>query len=163
MNVIEDTSVAGFKIIIHNPEYHTIDGEKVLKIKHNRILKAIFVALIDKPGSFTGNELKFVREYLDLTQTEFVDHFVLSGTHARVSKWEKHEDDCPDIEPAVAVAIRMGMARKFEEIDQASYKAKLDKMADEGILIRKRDLYLTLVARVKMERKDIHIDLQSVA
>ena len=145
MQSYRDTSIAGFPIIIQNPEFQTIDGEKVLKIKHNTIFDTIFLALLDTPGAFTGNELKFIRHFLDLTQTEFADDIVLGeGGHARISTWERKKDDCINMEPAVAIANRMEMALRFEKINKKKFKKKLDAMKNAGLLQRNTDWDLSL-------------------
>jgi putative zinc finger/helix-turn-helix YgiT family protein len=56
----------------------------------NRILRAITEAIIRKPYRLTGQEVRFLRKRLRLTQDEFAREIHVDKT--TVSKWENDED-----------------------------------------------------------------------
>ena len=79
----------GFPITLINVPMKKIFGEWVLEIDLDRLQKSALYALIYKPGSWTGDELHFVRTYLEMTATDFAK--VFGVTHGAVLKWEKGE------------------------------------------------------------------------
>lgn len=138
MNHIIDRSIAGFPIIIVNPKYRIVHGDKTLDINHNEIFRRIFVALLVKPGPFTGNEIKFLRRYLDMTQTEFSKRFLMKDDHARISLWENRKDEPTGMEVIVEAGIRMHMATTIETINKVAYQETLDRMIADGLLKKKK-------------------------
>jgi putative zinc finger/helix-turn-helix YgiT family protein len=56
----------------------------------NDLMSTIAVALIMKPSRLRGEEIRFLRKYLQMTQAEFST--VLDVDKTSVSKWENDED-----------------------------------------------------------------------
>ena len=77
-------------------------GEWCLDIDMNKLMRIVLEAIIHKPTALTGDELKYIRKYLEMATTEFVKTFGVS--HVAILKWEKGENQ---IAPAMEVCIRL--------------------------------------------------------
>lgn len=86
-----ETHALGFPLIIINPKFKTRAGQKTLDINFEALSRIAFQAVIKKQGRLTGGEIKFIRGFLGLNQTEFADAMGLKG-HSQVSKWEKNPE-----------------------------------------------------------------------
>ena len=62
----------------------------------------VLEALVYKLASLTGDELRFIRSYLNMTLTEFGKTFGVS--HVAVMKWEKRK---ANISPSLELCIRL--------------------------------------------------------
>jgi DNA-binding transcriptional regulator YiaG len=99
----------GFPLVILNPKFKTIAGEKVLDINYEKVSKKIFFLVLEKKGRLVGGELKFIREYLQMNQTEFADIMGL-GDHSIVSRWENKQEQLTNMVIHKESIIRMKAA-----------------------------------------------------
>lgn len=76
----------GFPIRLINVPMKKVVGEWVLDINFNKFQLVVLDCLIRKPAPLTGDELKFMRKFLNLSTTDFGKIFGV--THAAVVKWE---------------------------------------------------------------------------
>jgi transcriptional regulator with XRE-family HTH domain len=76
----------GFPIKLINVPMKKVVGEWVLDINFNKLQLAVLCSLIRKPAPLTGDELKFMRKFLNLSTTDFGKIFGV--THVAVVKWE---------------------------------------------------------------------------
>ena len=76
----------GFPIKLVNVPMKKMVGEWVLDINFNKLQLAVLESLIRKPAPLNGDELKFMRKFLNMSTTEFGKIFGV--THAAVVKWE---------------------------------------------------------------------------
>jgi DNA-binding XRE family transcriptional regulator len=77
----------GFPIKLVNVPMRKMAGEWVLDIDFDKLELTVLYCLLEKPGQLNGDELKFIRKYLDMTTTEFGKIFGVS--HVAVLNWEK--------------------------------------------------------------------------
>jgi DNA-binding transcriptional regulator YiaG len=77
----------GFPIELIDVPMKKIMGEWVMDVDMNKFQLFIFNSLIHKPSRLTGNELKFMRKFLELTTQELGKK--LGVSHPAVLKWEK--------------------------------------------------------------------------
>ena len=82
-------------------------------IDYSVLHKAVLRALAHKPARLTGNEIKFVRHYFELTLTQFGDYFDVS--HPAVLKWEGAGDDVPSIKWSIERDIRLFILDRLKE------------------------------------------------
>jgi DNA-binding XRE family transcriptional regulator len=68
----------------------------------NKLMLVVLEALIHKPVALTGDEMSFIRSYLEMTSTAFGKIFGVS--HVAVLKWESGENR---ISPALEFCIRL--------------------------------------------------------
>lgn len=81
----------GFPIVLKNVPMIYIRDSWVLNIKLNLFQKVVLLGLAFHEYILTGNQIKFIRLWLGLTQTEFGN--LLGVTHPAVVKWEKYENE----------------------------------------------------------------------
>lgn len=120
------TYALGFPVIIINPTWRKIAGEKVLDVDFTKLAKAIFPLVLKKKGRLTGGEIKFIREYLKMTQEEFAQKMGLKS-HAIISKWESKRDKLTNMNLHTESIIRMYAAdldgkRISRKIFQATFE-----------------------------------------
>jgi len=77
----------GFPIILRNAPMIKLREVWTLDVDLNILQKVVLLALAHHPSDITGNQIRFIRNWLSLTQTEFGKLFGV--THSAVVKWEK--------------------------------------------------------------------------
>ena len=77
----------GFPVILRNVPMIELRGVWTLDVDLNILQKVVLLALAHHSSDITGNQIRFVRNWLGLTQTEFGKLFGV--THPAVVKWEK--------------------------------------------------------------------------
>lgn len=92
----------GFPIKLVNVPMKKVIGEWVIDIDMNKLQLAVLRALIYKPSPLTGDELNFIRSYLNMTMAEFGKTFGVS--HVAVLNWENGKRN---ISPPMELCIRL--------------------------------------------------------
>jgi DNA-binding transcriptional regulator YiaG len=92
----------GFPIKLINVPMKKACGEWCIDINMNKLMIVVLEALASKPNALTGDELSFIRSYLQMTTTEFGKAFGVS--HVAVVKWESGENR---VSPALDLCIRL--------------------------------------------------------
>lgn len=92
----------GFPIKLVNVPMKKVFGEWCIDINMNKLMLVALEALVHKPGPLTGDELSFIRSYLEMTTTEFGKKFGVS--HVAVLKWESEKNR---ISPSLEFCIRL--------------------------------------------------------
>lgn len=77
----------GFPIILRNAPMIEIRGIWTLDVDLNVLQKVILLALAHQSSNLSGNQIRFIRNWLGLTQSELGKLFGI--THPAVVKWEK--------------------------------------------------------------------------
>lgn len=95
----------GFPIILKNVPIIEVQGELVPNINYNALQKVVLLYLCHKSTPMTGNEIRFIREYFEMTLAEFGIKFGCS--HVAVLKWEKFGNHFAKIEPTTDVCVRL--------------------------------------------------------
>lgn len=95
----------GFPITLLNFPLVKVRGVVVPNIDYNILQKNVLLALSSKPHPLTGNEVRFIRQYLQMTYTEFANRFGV--THASVIHWEKSKNTFAKILPTTELCIRL--------------------------------------------------------
>ena len=103
----------GFPIkLIHAPMKKVL-GEWVLDIDMNKLEHAVLKALIHKPTLLNGNELKFIRKFLNMTTTAFGKLFDVS--HVAILKWENGKTHT---NPSSEICIRLHVLNHLQVKDK---------------------------------------------
>ena len=92
----------GFPVKLIQVPMKKVLGEWCIDINMNKLMLVILEALVHKPIPLTGDELRFIRSYLDMTTTEFGKLFGVS--HVAVLKWEKKKNR---VSPSLELCIRL--------------------------------------------------------
>ncbi len=77
----------GFPIVLRNVPMVELRGVWTPDIDLNILQKVVLLALAHHPSDLTGNQIRFIRTWLGLTQSEFGKLFGV--THPAIVKWEK--------------------------------------------------------------------------
>jgi hypothetical protein len=101
----------GFPILLMNCPMTKKFGAWFLDINLEKLQRDLLDLLIRKPAPLTGDEIRFIRKYFELTTTDFGKLFYV--THAAVLKWEK--GDTPP--PTTDVCIRFFVLAKLHKKD----------------------------------------------
>lgn len=110
----------GFPILLSRVLFHQIRGEWVPKIDVERLADIVFKFLPSKPSKLTGNEIKFIRTYLEKSKPGFAELFKLS--HTAVTKWEKAGNSPAPISPSQEMVLRLYLEDHLNVSDREFYK-----------------------------------------
>lgn len=95
----------GFPITLLNFPLVEVRGVLVPDIDYNVLQKNVLFALARKPHPLTGNEVRFIRQYLQMTYTEFANRFGV--THPCIIHWEGSKNNLAKIQPTAELCIRL--------------------------------------------------------
>lgn len=79
----------GFPIKLINVPMKKVFGEWAMDINFNKLRLAVLDHLLHKTQLLNGDEIKFIRKFLNMTTTDFGNIFKVS--HVAVMNWEKGE------------------------------------------------------------------------
>lgn len=85
----------GFPIVLGNVPMIELRGAWTLDVDLNVLQKAALLALAHHPTDLTGNQVRYIRTWLNMSQVEFGKLFGI--THPAVVKWEKAGDKAAKI------------------------------------------------------------------
>jgi DNA-binding transcriptional regulator YiaG len=120
----------GFPIKLINVPMKKVFGEWCIDINMNKLMLVVLKALIHKPIPLSGDELRFIRSYLQMSMAEFGKTFGVS--HVAVLKWENEKNK---ISPALEICVRLYLLDYLKAKDnefRALYKAlSLEQLAKQ--------------------------------
>ena len=125
----------GFPVILRNIPVREFHGEQVIDINWDRLQHIVLWALAHKPVPLSGNEIRFVRHYMEKTLKEFADLCEV-GTHQTVMNWESKEEDATGMHRSTEIVLR---ARILDVVprevwEQFEAKRKVTKRAVSKLL-----------------------------
>lgn len=140
----------GFPITLLNCPLIEVRGIFVPDVDYNQIQKNALFALCRKPVPLTGNEIRFIRQYLQMTYSEFAKKFGV--THASVIHWEKSKNSFAKILPTTELCIRLCILDilnakdkifrdAFRNFNYLEFKIQRNRIADENIIIDSTRLF----------------------
>ena len=95
----------GFPIMLLNFPLINVRGVQVPDIDYNQLQRNVLLALCRKSLPLTGNEVRFIRQYLQMTYIQFANRFGV--THPSVIHWEKSKNSFAKITPTTELCIRL--------------------------------------------------------
>ncbi len=95
----------GFPIVLLNVPMVKVRGAWTPQVDYNKLAREVLLALAHKPARLTGNEVRFIRHYFEMTLTKFGDQFSVS--HPAVLKWEDTQDDATSMKWPIEKDIRL--------------------------------------------------------
>lgn len=98
----------GFPVKILNAPFVKIRGEWALDIDFKKYKKKVLLSLSTKPVRLSGNEVRFIRHYFEMSLKNFGKKFG-DVAHSAVIKWEKHGDDTSCMGWAIEKDIRLAI------------------------------------------------------
>jgi DNA-binding transcriptional regulator YiaG len=134
----------GFPVILLNVPLVNVRGIQIPNINYNVLQKNVLLALSHKLQPLTGNEIRFIRQYFEMTYTEFANRFGV--THPSVIHWEKAKDNFAKIQPATELCIRLTILdaihakdKLFREIfrnfNYSEFKSQKNQKVHQGITL----------------------------
>jgi DNA-binding transcriptional regulator YiaG len=106
----------GFPLILVDIQMVKIMGVWTPDIEYNKLQKIVLLALCHKPFPLTGNEVRFIRNYFEMTLVMFGKHFGV--THVAVLHWEKSKNKPAKIQPAAELYVRLFILEKLNMNNQ---------------------------------------------
>ena len=100
----------GIDIILKDVVLYKVGREWLPKIDIEKLSKRIFTLLTYRAASFSGNELSFIRTYLQMSKSEFGRELKVS--HTAVGKWEKAGKKISSMDIGTELLLKMIMAEK---------------------------------------------------
>ncbi len=94
----------GIPVKLINVPMKKMMGEWFIDVNMEALQRVVLEALIHKPFSLTGAELRYIRHYLEMSCAGFGKTFGVS--HVAVVKWENEQNG---ISPALELYIRLYM------------------------------------------------------
>lgn len=83
----------------------------------NGLMRALALAVIEKPYRLTGEEVRFLRKYLRLTGEEFSRLIHVDKT--TLSKWENNDDRVGDQSDRLIRLVTLGLGEGLKSEDDA--------------------------------------------
>jgi len=103
----------GIPVKLVNVPMKKAAGEWCIDINMNKLMLAVLQEIIRKQTALTGDELRYIRTYLEMTTTEFGKTFGVS--HVAVLKWECEKNR---ISPALELCIRLYVLNHIDAKDK---------------------------------------------
>ena len=105
-------------------------GNDDVVIPHlNDLMRALAFAVVSQPYRLQGEDVKFLRKYLNMTQAQLAELLDIHKTN--LSKWENNEDKIGEqsdrLIRAVALALGVGLKERTEEVIRAFPKIHKSK------------------------------------
>jgi DNA-binding transcriptional regulator YiaG len=95
----------GFPVVLNDVPAKVVRGNVEPIINYKTLGAEVIEALCQKETPLTGNQVKFIRQYFELSLRDFAELFGLS--HPAIFKWENHNDDFAEISPATEKTLRL--------------------------------------------------------
>lgn len=95
----------GFPILLEDVPMVEIRGTWTPEVNYNILQKVVLLALCYQSNALTGNQVRFIRKYFEMTLDKFAKKFDV--THAAVLKWEKKDDNPAKILQGYEKEIRL--------------------------------------------------------
>ena len=135
---------AGYEVILHHVPMIKVGGEWILDMDLKSLERLIFEELPHHPSRLTGNQVRFIRDYTDMTLKAFAERFGVS--HAAVKKWENAGDGPTNMAWSTEKDIRLFVLMHGDPEASAF-----------------RQCYLDLIDEPSSVSAPIHLDLEVLA
>lgn len=102
----------GFPVTLVNVPMIKIRGEWTPDIDYNVLEKTVLLMLCHKPFKLTGNEIRFIRMYFEMTLQAFAKRFGVQ--HPTVVKWENFKDSSTNMSIGTEKDIRLFVSKEVK-------------------------------------------------
>ncbi|TXD32084.1 hypothetical protein FRC96_19000 [Lujinxingia vulgaris] len=107
-----ETRVMGFPLIIETVKLRRFRDDWVAEVDWTEVAGVEVRALPHKPAPLTGNEIRCIRQQLDLTLKEFASLCEVSS-HQAVMQWESRGDEPAKMSRATEVLLRARLVARI--------------------------------------------------
>jgi len=101
----------GFPVLLVNARMVEVQGQRVPDVNLRHLQEAAFSSLVKKPGRLSGSEVRFIRKYLRMRQTDLAKVLNMAN-HSVVSQWESRGDEPSGMDYNTEVVLRIWMAAR---------------------------------------------------
>ncbi len=101
----------GFPVVLLNVPMIKVQGKWIPDIDYNVLEKSVLLDLCHKPFKLTGNEIRFVRLYFEMTLQAFAKRFGVQ--HPTVVKWENFKDTPTNMTLGTEKDIRLFVVKQL--------------------------------------------------
>lgn len=112
----------GFPVELKNITMLFIEGEWCPKIDVRLISDIVIKSLPFQKERLTGNQIKFIRSYFEMSLREF-SNSVVSVSHTAVSKWENCTESATNMDTSIEIILRLYV---YEQTSINTKKEKLE-------------------------------------
>lgn len=102
----------GFPVKLLNVPFVEVRGEMVPNIDYKSVSSQLLIDLALKTDRLTGNEIRFIRQYHEMTLERFAEKFRVS--HPSVLNWEKKGDEPTNMSWSTEKDIRLFSLSNFK-------------------------------------------------
>jgi DNA-binding transcriptional regulator YiaG len=134
---------AGYPVTLHHVPMIEVGNEWVFNINMSIIDRLVFEELPHLESPLTGYQVRFIRDYMDMTLKAFADRFGIS--HPAVKKWENAGDGPTNMSWSTEKDIRLFVL--------------LQSKPDPAVFQKN---YEDLVTEAKGSPSPIHIDVEKM-
>lgn len=99
------TEALGFPVTLENVRMRKFRGEWMPEINWDRLQEIVMLALAHKPGPLSGDEVRFVRHFMELTLKAFARACGLKS-HQAVMNWESKQDKPTGMRKSTEILLR---------------------------------------------------------
>ena len=117
----------GIPVKLINAPMKKVFGEWCIDINMNDLMLLVLEEIVHKPSALTGDELRYIRTYLEMTTTAFGKIFGVS--HVAVLKWEGEKNR---ISPSLELCIRLYVLNYLSAKD-AEFRALYNELSLEQL------------------------------
>lgn len=103
----------GFPICLHDVSMVKVRGAWTLDVNYNDLTRAVAMSLASSKAFLTGDQIKFIRQFFEMTLKEFGDRFNVS--HPAVIKWENQKSKPTKMDWSTEKDIRMEIVRRVAQ------------------------------------------------
>ena len=128
----------GFPVHLLNVPMVKVRGHWTPEINYAELSRIVIMALVSKPARLTGNELKYLRNKLEMNLQDLSDKFYV--THPAVIKWEKKKDKPTGMKWATEKDIRLFIYEKYDGENLSEFYNQLSHQASNKKVNTKIDV-----------------------
>lgn len=136
----------GFPVVLLNVPMIKVRGKWIPDIDYNMVEKSVLLDLCHKPFKLTGNEIRFIRLYFEMTLQAFAKRFGVQ--HPTVVKWENFNDRATNMSLGTEKDIRLFVIKEL--------------MGQKSIGALYTELEKTLFA-ISAQEEPIQLDMEKLA
>jgi DNA-binding transcriptional regulator YiaG len=101
----------GFPVELYNVEVVMHDGEWQPKVDARKIAESVVRGLPFQVERLTGNQIKFIRTYFEMSLRDFGKN-VVNESHTAVAKWEKFGNKSTNMDENIEILLRLYIYEK---------------------------------------------------
>ena len=100
----------GFPICLQNVPMVKVRGAWTPDVNYNTLTRAVAMSLASSKSLLTGNQVKFIRQFFEMTLKKFGERFNVS--HPAVIKWESQKNKPTKMDWSTEKDIRMEIVHR---------------------------------------------------